>query len=70
MFMVVAYVISMGDMPYACLMDSFDKFMRDCSTKTVGRHERVVLWVNCILDIVRVCVERFSYLINADFSLQ
>ena len=51
-FTVVAYVISMGDMPYTCLADSFDKFMRDCNTESFGRHEKVVLWVNCILDIV------------------
>ena len=51
-FTVATYIISIGDMPYACLADSFDKIMQDCSTKSAGRHGRVILWVNCILDIV------------------
>ena len=55
LFTGVAYVISMGDTPFACLADSFDKLIRDCSTKSAARHERVVLWVNCILDIVSDC---------------
>lgn len=58
-FTVVAYVISIADMPYACLADSFDKLMRDCSTKSAARHEIVVLWENCILDVVSDCTSMF-----------
>ena len=65
-FTVVAY------MPDTCLTDSFDKLMRDCSIKSTARHERVVLWVNCILDVVSdytsMLSELFNYLVDADFS--
>lgn len=51
-FTVAAYVISIVDMPYACLTDSFDRLMQNCNTESAARHEKVILWVNCILDIV------------------
>ncbi len=51
-FTVAAYIISISDLPYACLTDSFDKIMQNCSTMSLARYGRVTLWVNCILDIV------------------
>ena len=51
-FTVAAYIVSIGDVPYACLTDSFDRLMHSCSTESAARHQRVILWVNCILDIV------------------
>ena len=51
-FTVAAYIVSIGDMPYACLTDSFDKLMQNCSTLSAARDKRVTLWANCILDIV------------------
>ena len=51
-FTVAAYIISIGTIPYACLAESFDRLVQKCSTKSAARHQRVLLWVDCILDIV------------------
>ena len=51
-FTVAVYIVSIGDVPYACYADSFDRLMQNCGTESAARHQRVIFWVNCILDIV------------------
>lgn len=58
-FTIVSYGISVGTIPFRCLVDSISYITMNCNSDSAIKSQRISLALNCALDVLTDCASSF-----------